>query len=98
MEKPALRQILDIELNDSNGVELQVSPMSSENDKRRLQIEWLKANWNEYAGQYVALDGNELVGHGATIREATEQARANNVKNAFVVRVFAEDSIVSAGL
>ncbi len=69
-----------------------------EDDAQRRQLEWLKTNREKYAGQYVALDGDRLVGHGATIREANEQSKHSGVKNAFLVRVFAEETTVSAGL
>ncbi len=69
-----------------------------DDEAKRRQLEWLKTNREKYAGQYVALDGDKLVGHGATIREAHEQAKQNGVKSAFLVRVFAEETTVSAGL
>ncbi len=69
-----------------------------DDEVKRRQLEWLKKNREKYAGQYVALDGDRLVGHGATIREANEQAKKNGVKNPFLVRVFSEEIIVSAGL
>jgi Family of unknown function (DUF5678) len=65
---------------------------------KRRQLEWLKNNREKYAGQYVALDGDVLVGHGSTIRDANEQAKQNGVKAAFLVRVFSEETTVSAGL
>ncbi len=55
--------------------------------KRAQHMEWLKAHREEYAGTYVALDGDQLVGFGATIREAHEQARQVGVEQAFLVHV-----------
>ncbi len=69
-----------------------------DDDAKRRQLEWMKNNREKYAGQYVALDGDRLVGHGATIREANEQAKQNGVESAFLVRVFSEETIISAGL
>jgi Family of unknown function (DUF5678) len=69
-----------------------------DDDVKHRQLEWLKDNREKYAGQYVALDGDRLVGHGATIREANEQAKQNGAKSAFLVRVFSEETTVSAGL
>jgi len=66
-------------------------------DIRNKRIDWLKANREEYAGQYVALDGNKLVGTGKTIREADEQAKQNGVNKPFLVRVSGEDEILSGG-
>ncbi len=57
-----------------------------------------KNNREKYAGQYVALDGDRLVGHGATICEANEQAKQNGVKSVFLMRVYSEETTVSAGL
>jgi hypothetical protein len=41
---------------------------------------WLKARREEYAGQYGALDGDQLIGVGARIGEAREQARRHGVE------------------
>ena len=71
---------------------------SDEKDIRIRQLEWLKANRDEYAGEYVALDGDNLVGHGVSIREVREQAKQKNVKNPFIIKIFSEDTTVSAGL
>lgn len=67
-------------------------------ETKNRQLEWLKANREKYAGKYVALDGDVLVGHGATLREASEKAKQNGAENPFLIRVFSEETIVSAGL
>jgi uncharacterized protein DUF5678 len=48
---------------------------------------WLKAHCEEYTGHYVALDGDRLVGFGATIREAYEQARRQGVARPFLAHI-----------
>src|SRR5215510_14526507 len=55
--------------------------------KRKQQMDWLKAHREEYAGQYVALDGDRLIGVGATIREAHEQARRHGVERPFLTHI-----------
>lgn len=65
---------------------------------RAKRMNWLKENREKYAGKYVALDGDNLVGRGNTIREAHEEAKKNGVKNPFLVRVTGEDEILSGGL
>jgi len=55
--------------------------------KRAQHMAWLKAHREEYAGQYVALDGDRLVGAGATIREAHEQARRQGVEHPFLTHI-----------
>jgi hypothetical protein len=65
--------------------------------KRRQQLEWLKAHREEYAGLYVALDGDRLVGKGKTILEARAQARQNGVENPFLMRMTSENEILPGG-
>jgi hypothetical protein len=55
--------------------------------KRAQHLAWLKAHREQYAGQYVALDGDRLAGCGSTIREAHEQARQQGVDEPFLVYV-----------
>ena len=72
--------------------------VNNEDDEiRRRRMEWLKSHREEYAGQYVALAGDVLVGHGATIREAHEQAKQNAVENPFLVRLTSESEVLFAG-
>lgn len=69
-----------------------------EKDVKVRQLEWLKANRDKYAGKYVALDGDVLLAHAETMKEIREQTNGNDAKNIFIVKVFAEETIVSAGL
>jgi Family of unknown function (DUF5678) len=55
--------------------------------KRMQHLAWLKAHREEYAGQYVALDGDRLLGAGATIQEAHEQARRHGVERPFLTHI-----------
>ncbi|HXU37140.1 MAG TPA: DUF5678 domain-containing protein [Blastocatellia bacterium] len=55
--------------------------------KRAEHMAWLKTHREEYAGKYVALDGERLVGSGPSIREAREQARQAGVDHPFLVHV-----------
>lgn len=64
---------------------------------RRRRLEWLKAHREEYAEQYVALDGDRLVGHGSSIGEAHRQAKERGVPNPFLVRLTSEREIPFAG-
>ncbi len=64
---------------------------------RARRLEWLKAHREEYAGQYVALSGDKLVGHGSKISEAREQALANGVENPFLIRLESIETILPAG-
>jgi len=52
---------------------------------------WLKEHRSEYAGQYVALDGNHLVSHGRDGRKVYAEARQAGVAVPYIVRIEAED-------
>lgn len=69
----------------------------SDEDMRQRRLQWLKSHREEYAGRYVALHGDVLVGHGRTIREAHDQAEKNGVMRPFLVRVSSETEILFAG-
>lgn len=99
-EKRKLRQILDVELEQHAKANDRALPTQSENDDdeaRERRLEWLKSHREEYAGQYVALSGDVLVGHGPTIREAHEQAKQRGVENPFLVRLTSESEVLFAG-
>lgn len=55
--------------------------------RRAQHMAWLKTHREEYAGKYVALDGDRFVGCGPNIREAHEQARRAGVDHPFLVYV-----------
>jgi hypothetical protein len=59
---------------------------------RSKEHEWLKQNCDEYAGQWVALDGDRLLGHGLHLKEVAEAARQAGGKDALIVRVESSDT------
>ncbi len=61
-----------------------------------LQLEWLKANRDKFSGKYVALDGDVLIAHAETLQEV--RRKTNGKANLFIVKVFSEETIISAGL
>lgn len=64
---------------------------------RHAQTEWLRVNREKYAHRYVALEGTELVGIGATFARAKEEAKEKGYPNAFVTYVFSENDVVWGG-
>lgn len=70
----------------------------NEEQIRAERMDWLRKNREKYAGKYVALDGNRLVGTGKNIREAHEQAKENGIKSPFLIRVSGENEVLSGGL
>src|ERR1700742_3646436 len=65
--------------------------------ERKQHMEWLKANGEAFGGQYVALDGNQLVCTGRTFGEASEAARAAGRPDAFVTYLPKPDEIIETG-
>ena len=71
--------------------------MSGAIHHRHEEMEWLSSHGMEYAGQWVALQGNELISSGIGAREVRDEARAKGVIQPLVVRVPEEQDRLSAG-
>ncbi len=65
--------------------------------RRREQMAWLKANAEQYGGQYVALVSQQLISTGRTFREANEAARAAGCRDAFVTYLPKPDEVLEMG-
>lgn len=91
--KHDLAEFLAEELKSQNE---KVYSESSE-DERNRQLNWLKENREKYAGKYVALVGDKLVGEGKTLREANEKAKENGAENFFITFVYSENDIPFGG-
>lgn len=88
-EKQHLAGFLSKQVRNSNGDEEVGLPQSPRTDplKGHLSVVWLKAHADEYAGQHVALDGDQLVGSGRTIGEARTAAQLKGYPRALLVHV-----------
>lgn len=53
----------------------------------RQHTKWLKEHQAEYAGRYVALDGEKLIADGSTYREVSDAARQAGIQNPFITHV-----------
>lgn len=95
-EKEQLAAFLDEQLQQTEQVSL-TNAAHAEDETRRRRLEWIKAHREEYAGCYVALHGDILVGSGRTIREAHEQAKSKGFPHPFLARVTSEHETLSAG-
>jgi len=65
--------------------------------RRQRNMEWMKANGQEFGGQYLALDGGQLVSTGRTFREAREAAHAAGRPDAFVTYLPKPDEVIEVG-
>jgi hypothetical protein len=62
--------------SQSNGSETTFATDSAKPDpERRRELQWIKEHRQEYAGQYVALDGERLLSHGTDGRKVIAEAR-----------------------
>jgi len=97
-EKQKLREALDAELEHSQPEITHPQPTNGEDDTmRERRLNWLKTHREQFAGQYVALVGDTLVGHGRTMREARDEAKKNGVENPFLVHLTSESEVLFAG-
>ncbi|MGH9802894.1 MAG: DUF5678 domain-containing protein, partial [Blastocatellia bacterium] len=69
------------------------SPSASANgstvEMRSTEMRWLAEHQIEYAGQWLALDGDRLLAYGADLKHVMDEARAVGIANPFFA--FAED-------
>jgi Family of unknown function (DUF5678) len=64
---------------------------------RSLETEWLHTHRDQYAGQWVALDGNRLIASGDDLKQVAETARRSGVPDALMVRIEPRDALPFAG-
>jgi hypothetical protein len=63
----------------------------------RREYKWIAEHQDEFAGQYVALDGDQLISHGANGRQVLAEARKQGVKQPFIARVDSPDDLPFGG-
>ena len=64
---------------------------------RSRETEWLREHRDEYAGQWVALDGGRLIASGDDLKRVATIARQSGVPDALMVRVEPSDALPFAG-
>ena len=60
-------------------------------------LRWLHENREKYSGQWVALDGDQLIASGPTAKEVYSKARAEGVQIPFVELVTEPQSVPFTG-
>lgn len=70
---------------------------NGDDEIRQLRMEWLKSHREEHGGQYVALDGDQLLAVGSSYRIAREKALAAGKPNAFVTYLSKPDEVAEMG-
>jgi plasmid stability protein len=64
---------------------------------RGREVEWLQKHRDEYAGQWIALDGERLIASGDDLKQVVSTARRLGVPDALMMRVEANDALPFAG-
>ena len=64
---------------------------------RSCENEWLRNHRDEYAGQWVALDGEKLIASGDDLKEVVKTARSLGTPEALMLQVESRDALPFAG-
>lgn len=59
--------------------------------KFQLALQWIEKNKEEFDGQFVLLDGDQLIAHGKEPKPLYEQARKMGIEVPFVKRIKAKE-------
>jgi len=75
-----------------------LEPQSNNIDNTRTkEFSWLAQNKHKYLGQYVALNGDELLCFGTNGREVIKKARSLGVKNPLIVHIEEDEDLPFGG-
>lgn len=84
-------------VGENNGKNPRVRKASEPEIDRSRELQWLAEHSREYAGQWVALDGERLLCHNASAREVFAAARQSGVERPLVIQVPSRDALPFAG-
>ena len=93
-----LRPLEPLSLQNKQHVLLIITDVSAPgaNSDRMPEQDWLSAHGQEYSGQWVALNGEELLSHGSDARGVRDEARAKGVQTPLMVHIPDEMNLPSA--
>jgi predicted DNA-binding antitoxin AbrB/MazE fold protein len=97
-EDGLLRPLEPLSLQDKQHVLLTITDVSARgaNTGQMPEKEWLRAHGQEYSGQWVALNGEELLSHGSDARLVRDEARVKGVQTPLMVHIPDEANLPSA--
>lgn len=94
-----LRELIEVEVQSQQPPHKAMSNETKESfdPLRRREYEWINQHQDEYAGRYVALVGDRLVAHAATLRELHKLVRNTQAHRPFFARIEAKDELPFGG-
>jgi predicted DNA-binding antitoxin AbrB/MazE fold protein len=98
-EQGVLRPLEPLSLPEKQHVLLTITDVTAMNavNARSAEQEWLSDHSHEYRGQWVALDGSVLLGHGPKARLVRDQARQKGIQQPLLVHILEDPGQPSAG-
>ncbi len=73
------------------------APLPVPHKDRRREYEWLAEHSRDYAGQWVALEGKQLIAHSFQANDVFKAADEAGIERPFLVRVEDPDAMPFAG-
>ncbi len=64
--------------------------LKKKNEKFRQALQWIDEHKEEFDGQFVVLDGDQLIAHGTDSKTVYDEARAKGYNSPFLKRVKAK--------
>ena len=98
-EGGVLRPLAPLALAESQHVLLTITnvPEAQADSSRAAEQEWIRLHGADFCGEWVALQGSELISHGAKARAVRDEARAKGVASPLMVHLPDEPGRPSAG-
>jgi predicted DNA-binding antitoxin AbrB/MazE fold protein len=103
-EQGVLRPLRPLALEEQQHVLLTVTDIQSApatdvsvDPSRAKEQEWIREHGSEYPGEWVALQGSELISHGPKLRTARDEARAKGIQHPLMVHLPDGPELPSAG-
>jgi predicted DNA-binding antitoxin AbrB/MazE fold protein len=98
-ENGLLRPLEPLSLADKQFVHLTITGSAAPVKvlDRRQEQEWLRDHSREFPGQWVALQGDTLLGHGTNARAVRDEARPKGFDRPLLFHVPDEPDLPSAG-
>ena len=89
-EDGVLKPVEPLHLAEKQRVKLTVSdapaPVEHPN-ARKAEMDWIGQNAHRYKGEWVAVQGSQLISHGPKLREVSAEARRKGVERPLFHRV-----------